>query len=72
MLSSVEPGKPTQNAVVESLSGKFRNECLDKNWFRALDEPKYKIEQWQLHHNYERPHSSLNYLPPVDFGKQVA
>ena len=71
-LSFIQPGKPTQNAFVESLNGKFRNECLDQNWFRTLDEARYEIEQWQRHYNYERPHSSLNYLPPVEFAKQVA
>lgn len=65
----IQPGKPTQNAFVESLNGKFRNECLDQNGFRTLDEVRYEIEQWQCHYNYERPHSSLNYISPVELRK---
>lgn len=71
-LSFIQPGKPTQNAFVESLNGKFRNECLNQHWFRTLDEARYDIEQWQRHYNEERPHSSLNYLPPVEYANQVA
>lgn len=71
-LSFIQPGKPTQNAFVESLNGKFRNECLNQNWFRTLDEARYEIDQWRYHYNHERPHSSLNYLPPVAFAKRVA
>ncbi|CUS47106.1 putative transposase [Idiomarinaceae bacterium HL-53] len=71
-LSFIQPGKPTQNAFVESLNGKFRNECLNQHWFRTLDEARYDIKQWQRHYNEERPHSSLNYLPPAEYAKQVA
>lgn len=71
-LHFIQPGKPTQNAFVESLNGKFRNECLNHHWFRTLAEAKYEIEQWQHHYNHERPHSSLNYLPPSEFAKKAA
>ena len=71
-LSFIQPGKPTQNAFVESLNGKFRNECLNQHWFRTLEEARYEIDRWRYHYNYERPHSSLNYLPPVVFAQQVA
>ena len=71
-LHFIQPGKPTQNAFVESLNGKFRNECLNQHWFRTLAEAKYEIEQWQHHYNHERPHSSLNYLPPSEFAKKAA
>lgn len=71
-LSFIQPGKPTQNAFVESLNGKFRNECLNQHWFRSLDEARYEIDKWRQHYNCERPHSSLNYMPPVTFAKQVA
>jgi putative transposase len=56
-LSLIQPGKPTQNAFVESLNGKFRDGCLNQNWFRSLEEAKKQIEQWRYHYNYERPHS---------------
>ena len=64
--------KPTQNAFVESLNGKFRNECLNQHWFRTLDEAKYEIDLWREHYNHVRTHSSLNYLPPVEYAKQAA
>ena len=64
-LGFIQPGKPTQNAFVESLNGKFRKECLSANWFRSLDEARVEINQWREHYNHVRPHSSLNYLPPV-------
>ncbi len=71
-LGFIQPGKPTQNAFVESLNGKFRNECLNQHWFRTLEEAKYEIEKWRQHYNYVRPHSSLNYVAPVEFARQVA
>lgn len=71
-LSFIQPGKPTQNAFVESLNGKFRNECLNQHWFRTLDEARYEIELWREHYNHVRPHSSLNYMSPVEFAKQAA
>lgn len=71
-LSFIQPGKPTQNAFVESLNGKFRNECLNQHWFKTLSDAKYEIDKWRQHYNHQRPHSSLNYLPPVEFAKRVA
>lgn len=71
-LSFIQPGKPTQNAFVESLNGKFRNECLNQHWFRSLDEASYLIDQRRYHYHYQRPHSSLNYVPPVLYRKQVS
>ena len=71
-LSFIQPGKPTQNAFVESLNGKFRDGCLNQHWFRSLEEAKKQIEQWRYHYNHERPHSSLNYMTPVAFAKQAA
>lgn len=68
----IQPGKPTQNAFVESLNGKFRNECLNQHWFRTLEEARYEIDLWREHYNHVRPHSSLNYMPPVEYAKQVA
>jgi len=71
-LGFIQPGKPTQNAFVESLNGKFRNECLNQHWFRTMEEARYEIDQWREHYNHVRPHSSLNYLPPVEYAKQAA
>ena len=71
-LGFIQPGKPTQNAFVESLNGKFRKECLNAHWFRSLDAARDIIDQWRHHYNHERPHSSLNYLSPVEFAQQAA
>lgn len=71
-LGFIQPGKPTQNAFVESLNGKFRNECLNQHWFRTMDEARYEIDLWREHYNTIRPHSSLNYMSPVEYAKQAA
>lgn len=71
-LGFIQPGKPTQNAFVESLNGKFRNECLNQHWFRTMDEARYEIDLWREHYNHVRPHSSLNYMSPVEYAKQAA
>ena len=71
-LGFIQPGKPTQNAFIESLNGKFRNECLNQHWFRTLEEAREIIDQWREHYNNVRPHSSLGYLPPVVFAKKAA
>lgn len=71
-LSFIQPGKPTQNAFIESLNGKFRNECLNQHWFRSMEEARREISKWREHYNYERPHSALNYMSPVAFAKQAA
>ncbi len=71
-LSFIQPEKPTQNAFVESLNGKFRNECLNQHWFRTMEEARYEIGLWREHYNHVRPHSSLNYLSPVEFAKRAA
>ena len=71
-LGFIQPGMPTQNAFVESLNGKFRNECLNQHWFRTMEEARYEIDRWREHYNHVRPHSSLNYLPPVEYAKQAA
>ena len=71
-LAFIQPGKPTQNAFIESLNGKFRNECLNQNWFRTIEDAEQKINHWRHHYNNERPHSSLNYLTPVAFANRAA
>ena len=71
-LGFIQTGKPTQNVFVESLNGKFRNECLNQHWFRSLEEARWEIEQWQKHYNHVRPHSALGYLPPVEYAKRAA
>jgi putative transposase len=71
-LNFIQPGKPTQNAYVESMNGKFRDTCLNLHWFRSIEEARYEIGIWRHHYNHERPHSSRYYLTPVAFVKQAA
>ncbi len=66
-LNYIQPGKPIQNAFVESFNGKFRDECLNEQWFVSLREAKEKIERWRHYYNSARPHSSLKYQTPIEF-----
>lgn len=69
-LQFIEPGKPTQNAYIESFNGKFRDECLNANWFENLEETKEVIELWRLDYNSMRPHSSINMKTPNEFAAE--
>jgi len=71
-LHFIEPGKPTQNAFIESFNGKFRDECLNENWFLTLQEAREKIEAWRRDYNQARPHSALGYQTPEEFAAQAA
>lgn len=64
-LHFIEPGKPTQNGVIESFNGKMRDECLNLEWFMDLHHARDIIENWRNDYNTFRPHSSLNNLPPT-------
>jgi len=61
------PGKPTQNARVESYHGRLRDECLTVSWFQNLFDARRKIAAWRKEYNEERPHSSLGYKTPKEF-----
>lgn len=63
----IQPGKPQQNGYTESLNDKIRDECLNEHWFRNLAEARQLIEEWRQDYNHVRPHSSLNYLTPMEF-----
>lgn len=65
----IQPGKPMQNGHVESFNGRFRDECLNANWFVNLADAKRKIESWRVEYNTERPHSSLGYRTPAEFAQ---
>ena len=71
-LVHIEPGKPVQNAFVESFHGKFRDECLNASWFANLWDARRKIAAWRKEYNEERPHSSLGYLAPAEFARRIA
>ncbi len=66
-LSFINKGKPTENGYIESFNGKFRDECLDLNWFISLDQAERIIEEWRLEYNEIRPHSSLGGISPLEF-----
>ena len=59
------PGKPTDNAVIETLNGKFRAECLNANWFLSLDEARQKCEAWRRDYNEVQPHSAIGNQAPA-------
>jgi putative transposase len=63
----IDPGKPWQNGATESFNGKFRDECLNLEWFRSRAEAKVVVEAWRKHYNAVRPHSTLGYLTPMEF-----
>lgn len=69
-LHFIEPGKPTQNGHIESFNGKLRDECLNMEWFVSLQEARRVIETWRQDYNQVRPHSALNNLSPVVWGRQ--
>ncbi len=68
-LSFIRPGKPVENAYIESFNGKFRDECLNEHWFMSLRQAKSLIEDWPLEYNTERPHGALRYLTPEQFAQ---
>ena len=61
------PGKPTDNAKVESFNGRFRKECLNAHWFLSPVDAKAKIEEWRQYYNESRPHSALKWATPSEF-----
>ena len=63
----LEPGHPWQHGLGESFNGKFRDECLNMQWFWSLAGAKVQIARWRQHYNMERPHSSLGYQTPHEF-----
>jgi putative transposase len=63
----IQPGKPTQNAYVESFHGRLRDECLNTSWFWNLRDARRKIAAWRVEYNTERPHSALGYRTPAEF-----
>ena len=64
------PGKPTDNAMVESFNGRLRQECLNEHWFLSLEDARCKIELWRRYYNEHRPHSALGWETPVEFARR--
>lgn len=67
----IAPGKPTQNAFIESFNGSFRNECLNETLFSSLANARSEITKWKENYNQNRPHSSLGNLTPNEFATKM-
>ena len=65
------PGKPTDNAYVESFNGRLRDECLNVNWFLSLEDARGKIEAWRRHYNGNCPHTALGKMPPREIANHM-
>jgi len=70
-LHFIDPGKPNQNAFIESFNGRFRDECLNLHWFESLPDARLTIEEWRVDYNEVRPHSSLGNLTPSEFAAAI-
>ena len=67
----IQPGKPTQNAFIESFNGKLRDECLNETLFASLSDAREELANWQNDYNNHRPHSSIGNLTPSEFVEKI-
>lgn len=68
-LAFIRPGKPVENAYIESFNGRLRDECLNEHWFINMAHARTVIEHWRDEYNTERPHSALGYLTPHQYAQ---
>ena len=68
----IRPGKPVDNAFVESFNGRFRDECLNESWFLTLQEAREAIETWREDYNEVRPHSALGGRSPSEYARYIS
>jgi putative transposase len=66
-LRYIQPGKPTQNGLIERLNGTLRTECLNLEWFASIEDLDYKLQQWSMVYNRKRPHSAIKYMTPAQY-----
>jgi putative transposase len=66
----IQPGRPMQNGYIESFNGKFRDECLNEQWFQSLPQARDCIAEWRKDYNEVRRQSSLGRIPPAQFAQQ--
>jgi putative transposase len=71
-LRLIEPGKPNQNAYIESFNGRLRDECLNEHWFPSLLHARTEIERWRREYNEERPKKALGGMTPSAYAQQLA
>ena len=69
LLDFIDPGKPMQNAVVESYNGRMRDECLNVNWWSTIEDARRGIDAHRVDYNEVRPHGSLNNRTPTEFAR---
>src|SRR6266571_3828796 len=69
-LAFIQPGKPTQNAFIESFNSRLRDECLNAHWFVTVTEAQLTIEHWRDDYNTQHPHGSLGRRTPSEFAAQ--
>jgi putative transposase len=72
LLRYIDAGRPMQNGHIESFNGRFRDECLNANWFPTLANARIQVEVWRTDYNELRPHSALGYLTPHEFAALIA
>jgi putative transposase len=70
-LDFIRPGKPVENAFIESFNGKLREECLSQNWFTDVDDAQAAMAAWMGEYNESRPHTSLGDLAPADYARRL-
>ena len=67
----IEPGKPNQNAYIESFNGRFRDECLNEHWFTSLTHARVVVETWRREYNEERPKKALGGHTPAAYAQAM-
>jgi putative transposase len=72
LLRYIDAGRPMQNGHIESFNGRFRDECLNANWFPSLAHARSQVEAWRTDYNQSRPHSALGYSTPNEFAALIA
>ena len=69
-LDFIRPGKPVENAFIESFNGRLRDECLNANLFFSIEDARQKLEAWRIDYNTQRPHSSIGNLAPEEYARK--
>jgi putative transposase len=69
-LNFIRPGKPVENAYIESFNGRLRDECLNQHWFLSLSDARRTIESWRVSYNTARPHRGLGRITPSQYAEQ--
>ncbi len=70
-LQFIRPGRPMENGHCESFNGRFRDECLNENWFLDLEDARTRIAAWLVDYNHVRPHSALDNLTPIEIASRA-